>query len=401
MGPDTRPALLFYCQHALGIGHLVRSLALAAALAERFRVVLLNGGRLPECVEPPPGIELIDLPSLGLDLNMQLVSHADVTVPNAQRARQRMILDAYQRVCPAVLLIELFPFGRKKFARELLPLLEEARKTIAPPLVACSLRDILVSRKQTDDDTAVERANQYFDTILVHADPTFARLEESFHPQTLLRVPVQYTGFVSPEQKSGPAASHERKNRVVVSAGGGLVGEPLLRAAIEAHPFLHETEGIEMKVIAGPFLPEAAWQRLCEMAKGKASLQLIRSVPDVYAELSQATASVSQCGYNTAIDVLRSGVSALVVPFDQGSETEQMNRARRLEHLGLLRVLKQDELTAQRLAEEVRSLLLFKPKPAELDLNGAKNATRIIEELLRHHSGPRTSAHFRRVMSAQ
>ena len=41
-----RPALLIYCQHSLGIGHLTRSFALAAALAERFRVVFLNGGRL-------------------------------------------------------------------------------------------------------------------------------------------------------------------------------------------------------------------------------------------------------------------------------------------------------------------------------------------------------------------
>ena len=46
--PETqRPALLFYCQHSLGIGHLTRSFALAAALVPHFRVVFLNGGRLP------------------------------------------------------------------------------------------------------------------------------------------------------------------------------------------------------------------------------------------------------------------------------------------------------------------------------------------------------------------
>ena len=43
-----RPTLLFYCQHALGLGHLVRSLTLAGSLSERFNVVLLNGGRFPE-----------------------------------------------------------------------------------------------------------------------------------------------------------------------------------------------------------------------------------------------------------------------------------------------------------------------------------------------------------------
>jgi predicted glycosyltransferase len=36
----SRPTVLFYCQHSLGLGHLVRSFALAGALAERFRVVV-------------------------------------------------------------------------------------------------------------------------------------------------------------------------------------------------------------------------------------------------------------------------------------------------------------------------------------------------------------------------
>ena len=30
---DPRPGLLLYCQHSLGMGHLIRSLALASGLA--------------------------------------------------------------------------------------------------------------------------------------------------------------------------------------------------------------------------------------------------------------------------------------------------------------------------------------------------------------------------------
>ena len=53
---STRPALLFYCQHSLGIGHLTRSFALATALAETFHVVFLNGGRLPPGLPVPRAI---------------------------------------------------------------------------------------------------------------------------------------------------------------------------------------------------------------------------------------------------------------------------------------------------------------------------------------------------------
>src|SRR5881628_1732715 len=54
------PAVLFYCQHVLGMGHLVRSLALARALADRFRVVFLNVGPVPRGLPRPAGVEFED-----------------------------------------------------------------------------------------------------------------------------------------------------------------------------------------------------------------------------------------------------------------------------------------------------------------------------------------------------
>ena len=57
-----RPTLLFYCQHALGLGHLVRSLTLAEALAGTFDVVLLNGGRMPDSTTVPSRVRVVNLP---------------------------------------------------------------------------------------------------------------------------------------------------------------------------------------------------------------------------------------------------------------------------------------------------------------------------------------------------
>ena len=173
---SVRPSILFYCQHSLGMGHLVRSMALAAGLTERFRVVFLNGGPLPNGIKLAAGVEIIDLPPLGLDSNGRLVSRDERhSVDSARRLRREIILDTFRSLRPQITLIELFPFGRKKFADELLPLLDEASKTgESRPLVVCSLRDILVGRQgdqQKHDDRAVAIANQYFDAILVHSDP--------------------------------------------------------------------------------------------------------------------------------------------------------------------------------------------------------------------------------------
>lgn len=385
---NERPTLLFYCQHSLGMGHLVRSLALAAGLNERFRILFLNGGPLPKKIKTPEGVEMVNLPPLGLDSEGRLVSRdGRRTVERARASRRRIILETYRAARPQVIFIELFPFGRKKFADELLPLLDEARSARpSASLVCCSLRDILVGKKphqQKHDERAVAVANSYFDAVMVHSDPSFARLEESLCSHASLRTPVYYTGFVQAvQQESRQRAARIRQRQILVSAGGGLVGETLFRAAIEAYSMLRLTDDVQMKIVTGPFLPEDAWQSLRAAAHGQPGLSLKRFVPDLCAEMQNSVASVSQCGYNTALDILRAGLPALVVPFSEGQEDEQLKRARRLERLSALRVMEQQEMDAARLAAEVRGLLNFTPQKLHLDLDGARNTAHIVESLV-------------------
>src|SRR3989475_764146 len=160
-----REAILFYCQHVLGMGHLVRSLALARALAGRFRVVFLNGGAVPRGLRRPAGIEFVDLPPLGFDATGQLVSrNAGRSVERAQRERRATILRTFRDLRPRAVVVELFPFGRKKFAEELLPLFEEGRALGAQrPLLVSSLRDILATGRhdQARHDERASRARSF------------------------------------------------------------------------------------------------------------------------------------------------------------------------------------------------------------------------------------------------
>lgn len=379
---NEKPKILFYCQHSLGMGHLVRSLALAESLSEEFRVILLNGGRLPKQMRVPSEVEIINLPPLGFDENNNLVSRDKRrTVEKSQALRQRIILETYKNEKPEILLIELFPFGRKKFAPELLPLLEEAR---GKSKIICSLRDILVGKgkdQQKFEERAFETANRFFDAILVHSDPSFARLEESFGASTCLRVPVFYTGFVAPKTQSSNKPKRARRARqIIVSAGGGLVGENLLRTAINTHTLLPGKEQIKMKIIGGLFLPKNDWLGLQYLSKNQKNVHLRRFVRNLRGEMSRADVSISQCGYNTTLDILLSGVSALVVPFGEGGEDEQTKRARRLEKLGALRVC--EKLTAKNLAREIQKSFKFQRDEISLDMNGGENSARIIRDLL-------------------
>jgi predicted glycosyltransferase len=375
--PDL-PTLLFYCQHSLGIGHLTRSFALARALRSRFQVVFLNGGRLPQGVAVPAGVRCIDLPPLGMDDGHTVISRdAGFDLAAARAERSRLIAQAVASTRPALLLVELFPFGRKKFAGEILPMIRAARRQGAR--VACSLRDILVDGRpdqQHHDDRACWLVTRYFDAVIVHSDPAFARLEDSFKPRRALRTPVWHSGFVVPQRSVDANAS--RGEHLIVSAGGGIVGNDLFRAALAAH----RLTGVPMQIVAGPFLPEPQWQALQGEAAGLPGVQLLRHVPDLAAQMAAARASISQCGYNTALDLVVSQVPALVVPYATATENEQQQRACRLASLGALQCLEPQRLDGQALAAAIPELLQFRPRAAALALDGAQRSTELLAQLV-------------------
>jgi predicted glycosyltransferase len=381
-----RPTLLFYCQHALGLGHLVRSLALAEALGERFDVVLLNGGRFPKGTTIPSGVRVVNLPALGHDSTFNLISHdPEWSVEAAMRERPHIILDELAVTRPAVVLIELYPFGRKKFEFELVPLLDAVHSMgVARPHVVCSVRDILVGTRpdQADhDERASKLANRYFDAILVHSDPQFARLDETFRPATKMTVPVHYTGFVTNSTEPIVVAPGERLRRVLVSAGGGMVGEPLFRVVAEAHRRWHAEIGLATTVLAGPFAPDHVWSWLQDQAARLDDFDVARYLPDLRLEMARSAVTVSQCGYNTTMDILRANVPAVVIPYTEGGEDEQRRRAERLDDLGVVRCVSPRTLDAATLADAVIAAATSTPARITLDLDGRQTSARIIAEL--------------------
>ncbi len=385
---SPRPRLLFYCQHAVGLGHLARSLALADGLASEFDVVLLNGGRLPAGTTFPAGVEVVNLPALGHDEAFDLVSHEPgVDVDDIVALRPKLLLDALHRHRPQVVLVELFPFGRKKFRFELEPLLAEIESMGADrPIVACSLRDILVGQRRDQaghDERASRTANRFFDLVLVHADPAFAQLDESFHPATPLETPVRYTGFVAPP--AVPTEPVDRLERVIVSAGGGSVGAPIVEAALAAHG-RWAAAGLDTLVVTGPFCPDDVVASATAVAAETPGLEVVRYVDDLCGEIRRSAVSVSQCGYNTAMDLLRAGTPAVVVPYAEGREDEQSRRAERLERLGVLRSLSSDVLDGESLAAAVLERRNAEAATIGLDLEGRTNTARLLAEFVEERS---------------
>lgn len=376
--------VMFYCQHSLGMGHFVRSIALAERLADEFSVLFLNGGALPTGLTFPARVERVDLPAVGMTEHGALVSlDARFTVDESIDARREMMLSLLRARRPDVLLIELFPFGRKKLEGELIPLLDEAKRLADHgPLVVSSVRDLLVTGRadqQRFDDRARVLCDRYFDLVLVHADSALASFDESFRPSEPLRTPVRHTGFMSRAETAvaaGPRAG------VLVSAGGGLVGDALFRAAVAAHRLNWDATGLRTTVVAGPFAPPETLAWLQDTERHTSGLHVIPHVPDLRPLLARTAVSISQCGYNTALDVVTTATPALVVPYGDGNENEQTRRAERLADRGVLRWLSATGLTADRLAAAIREMRQFVPAPSGLRLNGAEETAAILRNTL-------------------
>lgn len=379
------PTLLHYCHHSVGLGHLVRSTAVAEALARSFRVVLCIGGPVPAGVRAPNGVELVALAPIAAAPGGGLRSlDPRLTLEQAWDSRRERLLALYRELLPAALVVELFPFGRAKFASELLPLLSAARGDPRPVQVIASVRDLLVANKRDQrahDDLAAARLTAYFDAVVVHADARFARLEETFRPSLFPPTPVLYSGFVTPST-GRPAREPDPLPEVLVSAGGGLHGAPLLHAAAAAHRECLATLGLRTRLVTGPFLPAAEASGLRELAAAVPGLSLQEFIPDLCSAMARAAVSVSRGGYNTMIDVLRAGAPAVVVPYDDRGDQEQTERARRLARLGVLAVLPASELTPERLAAAILRALEAEPSPVDLDLDGAEKTARIVLDLV-------------------
>lgn len=380
--------IILYCQHVLGIGHFFRTLEICRAL-HRHHVLLVSGG--PETPAPlPPHVRRVQLPELAMDPAFQNLHATGGDSLERTRANRRAMLEQLLRdEAPDLFLIELYPLGRKAFRNELNPVLEQIKDGRLPPCrVVCSVRDILVEKEDQarHEARAVDALNRWFDALLVHADPDVIRLDATFSRMADIRIPVTYTGFVAPpvapvgDRAAWKAARGMTPDQVLVvaSAGGGAVGYPLLDAVTRAIPRLPQDLPIRVQLFTGPFMATRDTEQLHQHRDHRLHIDCFAS--DFPAWLEAADLSLSMAGYNTCMNILATGVRALVHPFDQNRE--QGLRARLLEDRGLLGVLSTDDLDPSALAERMLQRLQAPRHGARgaVDINGAANTARWITD---------------------
>lgn len=375
---------MFYVQHLLGIGHLKRASILAQAMSEAgLDVAVVVGGPAVEGIDFP-GCARIPLPSAtASDAKFsEIVDDTGRPIDGAWReARVARLRKEFEAFRPHILIVEQFPFGRRQFAFELLPLLQAARSAPDRPWIIGSVRDAVVRKSPERGGEMARIAKAWFDRILVHGDPSVFSLEETLPEVAAIADRLIYTGYVADrrELRLRPGDHTSGRDEVIVSVGGGAVGEPLLRAALAARP-LTRLSGHVWRLICGPNLPPEIEAELRWSEQPGIVVDHWRS--DLPVLLRNCVLSISQAGYNTVVQLLQAGTRAVVVPFASENETEQEHRARTFAERGLMNIVAADaasgEIPPSALAMAVDAALSAPRVGHGVDLGGAEAAAQFL-----------------------
>ncbi|MEL6372886.1 MAG: glycosyltransferase [Pseudomonadota bacterium] len=377
--------ILIYVQHLLGIGHMRRAAVLARAAQARGLTVSVVSGGMANARADFGAARVHHLPPLRTaDATFtRYLDESGAVADDAywrSRAEQLHAIDMAEQ--PAMILTEHFPFGRRRFRHEIIPILKACRARGGTTV--SSVRDVLVDTGNVPKaQDMVGLARDHFDAVLVHGDPAVISFDETFPPASALADKLIYTGYVVDDRdaadnpaatSSDDAANPDGTDEIIVSAGGGAAGMPLLACALNV-ALTQRGERHRWRVLCGHALPAPSFERLQNLAADAAHIVVERARPDFHALLRRSRLSISQAGYNTVMDVVTTGARALLVPFSQDGESEQMYRAQAFAGRGLVALLDENEMTLDTLADSVERALTLEPVgPEALAIDGASRS---------------------------
>ncbi len=383
---DTRPRLLFYVLHLLGVGHVYRAKRLIEAFdAQGIAVDVVFGGMPLEGVNfATESIHFLP-PIRAEDATYKRMLDAGGNELSEEYSTRRtaVLLDAFADLQPDAILTEAFPFGRRVIRHEMDALFRAASHRASPPLIISSVRDILQEkRKAGRSEEARDWVRDRFDHVLVHSDSDVIRLDATFPLASEIRNKLAYTGFVVPPPEQ---ASDVVTYDVIVSAGGGGFGNQLMQIALlvaKADP------DRRWCLATGPNLGVETADALRNGAAP--NVTVVERLDHLAEHMKRAQLSISQCGYNTAMDVLAahetSPCRAVFVPHDTTGQTEQLRRAELLEKAGYAICLPQSRLTPDRLKTAVANAEKLPRAMHRINFDGATNSARLLRQWISERS---------------
>jgi predicted glycosyltransferase len=378
--------ILMYSHDTFGLGHLRRCRTIAHSLVEAFKgvhVLIISGSQIAGAFDFKARVDFVKIPSVIKLYNGEYTSIGrHINIEETIEWRTKIIRSTAESFEPDILIVDKEPLGLK---RELLPTLKYLKSRGCRLVVG--LRDVLdddelLAAEWARHDT-LRHIDRFYDNIWIYGPEGFWNPLQGLPLPDGLDRRFTYTGFLRREMPSRVQDSGTTlpDRYILVTAGGGGDGAPLMRAAIRARAVAPERH-LPLVMVLGPFMGAEDRAEIRSLAEVHPDIHLVDFVNQPEALIDKAAAVVGMAGYNTFCEILSFNKPAMLVPRVL-PRREQLIRAVRSAELGLVDTLLPDE------AEDARAmsdrLLALPQRPKPLDAGAASmlgGLQRIREEVV-------------------
>jgi predicted glycosyltransferase len=385
--------ILMYSHDTYGLGHIRRTMAIAAHLrAEDVNTLILTGSPIAGRFSFPERVDFVRIPGMIKKTNDQYLPLAIHIDPRqALDIRKRIILATAKAFRPALFIVDKEPLGLKQ---EVLPTLQWMRRATPATRTVLGLRDIL-------DDAPTVRADwqkkkiyaaleKLYDEIWIYGVREFYDPVSEYAFPPAIEGRVHFTGYI-PRRMPGRSArlrirrelsAADGEKLVVVTAGGGGDGFAMMDCFLDLLESAGAPAPFRSVMVSGPFMAEGQRSLLQARAR-RLGVRFFHFHRHMERLIAAADLVVGMGGYNTLCEILSQKTLALLVPRET-PRREQLVRAETLARQRLVDYLPGSALTPTRLQAKI-DRLLADPQPyreamARFELTGLQRMNARLQE---------------------
>ncbi|MGD8990854.1 MAG: glycosyltransferase [Desulfobacterales bacterium] len=366
MARNSTYNILMYSHDTYGLGHIRRTMAIAAHLLRpRVNILILTGSPIAGRFSFPEQIDFVRIPGMIKKTNDEyLPLSIKINARHALDIRKNIITATAKTFQPQLFIVDKEPLGLRK---EVLPTLKWLQRSRPDTRSILGLRDIMddaaTVKKDWQDKGVYEILQNLYSEIWVYGNREFYDPITEYDIAEAISQKMYFTGYI-PRKMPGPDAVRNIRKElgvkpeeklVVVSTGGGGDGYLVMRNYVTMLESAAKPLPFKSVLITGPFMPKNKRRKIFKRARklGVRGFHFYRQMEKIFAA---ADLAVCMGGYNTLCEILSQGTPSLVIPRETPRK-EQLIRAQAFKRHNLVDYIPWAELEPTILQAKILSFL--------------------------------------------
>jgi predicted glycosyltransferase len=366
MAKNSTYNILMYSHDTYGLGHIRRTMAIAAQLlGPRINILILTGSPIAGRFSFPDQIDFVRIPGMIKKTNDEyLPLSIKINARHALDIRKNIITATAKTFQPHLFIVDKEPLGLKK---EVLPTLKWLQRCRPDTKAILGLRDIMDDATTVKNDWQEKGVYGILDKL--YSEIWIYGLQEFYDPigeygiSESVSKKMHFTGYIPRKTPGKEAVRSIRKEvkvkaeekLVVVTTGGGGDGYMVMHTYLSMLESASNPPPFKSVLITGPFMPKHERKIIFKRARrmGIRTFHFYRQMEKIF---SAADVVVSMGGYNTLCEILSQGTISLVIPRETPRK-EQLIRAQAFHQNKLIDYILWRNFTPQILLEKLLNLL--------------------------------------------